>query len=58
MTDSSRELLGIALKVLGFGFNTTAAELAAAGKGAAELGEVLRALRKQVRVCVMCHAAF
>ena len=47
--DTPRELVGAALKTLGFGLNASAAELAAAGVTAEDVRARVDALRRQVR---------
>ena len=47
-TDSPREFVGAALQTLGMHFNSTAADLKAAGVSEADLAEAVARLRKQV----------
>lgn len=48
--DSSRELVGVALKILGLPYNATAAECAKSGVGAAQLRRQVQELRSHVRL--------
>ncbi|KAJ9529617.1 hypothetical protein QJQ45_014377, partial [Haematococcus lacustris] len=50
MTDSPREFVGVALKLLGLGWNSSAAQVAAAGMGVQALAASCRALRGQVKL--------
>ncbi|KAF5832125.1 hypothetical protein DUNSADRAFT_12136 [Dunaliella salina] len=50
LTDSSRELLGLALKTLGMGYNPSAAQLAAAGITEEVLARQISLIRRQVRL--------
>ncbi|KAL6747850.1 hypothetical protein V8C86DRAFT_2896496 [Haematococcus lacustris] len=50
MTDSPREFVGVALKLLGLGWNSSAAQVAAAGVGVQALAASCRALRGQVKL--------
>lgn len=53
--DSPREFVGAALRTLGMQFNSSAAELAAAGVSEAALAAAVAALRKQVPHAALIH---
>lgn len=50
LTDSSRELMGFALKTLGMGYNPSAAQLAAAGITQEVLARQISLIRRQVKL--------
>ena len=53
-TDSPREFVGAALQTLRMHFNSTAADLKAAGISEADLADAVARLRKQVVVLKLC----